>query len=203
MSVLNSAGARTTVNKLRNAYGEWRLNISTRGAVEVDYPDAGRYATMDYPAIRRVLTRLDLGPDDVFVDIGSGRGRVVCCAARLPVARVLGVDITERFCADATANIARMRGRRAPVEVHNVAAQDFDYSAGTAFYLFSPFGPATLDAVLDKIYKDRAGLPVRFAYVNPAHPEPFARQSWLEEYDHWDKARTGEAHSVRYFRSRW
>src|SRR5262245_17113716 len=98
---------------------------------------------MDYTSTWRVLRHLALQPSDVFVDVGCGKGRVLCCAARQPVAQVIGVDLSAELCREATENARRLRGRQAPIEVVNTFAQDFDYSEATVVYFFDPFGADT------------------------------------------------------------
>ena len=79
--------------RLNNLGWERRLGISTRGSVPVDFPDAHHYAAMQYSSIFEVLRFLSLSSSDTFVDIGSGKGRVVCCAARHAVAKVVGIGL--------------------------------------------------------------------------------------------------------------
>ena len=50
------------------------------------------YATVPYRAIFRILTFLSLKPSDVFVDLGCGKGRVVCCAATYDIAEAIGIE---------------------------------------------------------------------------------------------------------------
>jgi cyclopropane fatty-acyl-phospholipid synthase-like methyltransferase len=197
----STAAAGRAVQRLSNLLWERRLDISTRGVVPVDHPDSVHYAAMNYASVNRVLDHLELAPSDVFVDIGSGKGRVLCCAARHRVARVVGVDLSAEFCEQARRNALRTRGRRSPIEVNNAFADEFDYSECTVYFLFSPFGEDTLRRVLAKIHKDRDGRPVRFAYANPGYPAAFADQAWLERYDFWDATSRGEEHSVAYYRS--
>jgi len=167
--------------------------------VAVDHPDSSNYSAMHYSTIRKVLARLALEPSDVFVDIGSGKGRVLCCAALYPMRAVIGVDLSEELNEQARMNARHARGLRAPIEVHTVLADEFDYSECTVAFLFSPFGPETLRKVLSKIHADRGDRPVRIAYANPAHLEVFAEQDWLEQYDFWD-TETHE-HGVRFYRT--
>jgi trans-aconitate methyltransferase len=177
------------------------LRVSTRGVVPVDYPDSVHYATMRYSTIRPILKHLELGPGDVFVDVGSGKGRVLCCAARYPVDRVVGVDISPAFCEEARENTDRMRGRRARVEVHAAPARDLDYSDASVLFLFDPFGAATLAPLLEKIAAERT-RDIRIAYANPTHREVFDAQPWLESTAHWDADVTGGEQSVSFYRSR-
>ncbi|MGL3107821.1 class I SAM-dependent methyltransferase [Bradyrhizobium sp. BR 1432] len=187
--------------RLNNFRWEAQLNISTRGIAEVDKPDAGHYATIHYSAVYRVLRHLSLQPSDTFVDVGCGKGRILCCAARRPCRKVVGIDYCEEFCKEAQTNAARMRGRRVPVVVHNGAAEEFDYTEATALFFFSPFGASTLAAVLQKMDHDSQHRRIRLAFVNcnEEQDKVFARQSWLELYGYW-RAAGRRAHSVHFYR---
>lgn len=191
MAFLDVLGWKVTGLRNRLADGVWerRLSIHTRGVQDVNQPDANRYATFAYSSIMKILQRLRLQPDDVFVDIGCGKGRVVCCAALLNLRKVLGVEIDEGLCEQARENAGRMRGRRAPVEVVHAGAQEFDYRQCTAFFLFNSFGAATLEMVLSSIAQSLQAnpRPVRFAYVNPFHDELLASVPDFERYDRWER----------------
>jgi SAM-dependent methyltransferase len=198
--------ARESAVRLHNIWSEQRLGISTRGVLEIDHADAVHYATMGYGLVGRILDHLQLRPDDVFVDIGCGRGRVLCCAARHPIEHVYGVDVQPQLCDAARANAERLRGRRAPITVRNDVAQDFDYAGATVLYMFDPFGADTLRLVLDKVRADtdgRAGggaRAIRIAYANPTHEHVLREQPWLEPTERWDAAEHRIEHSVAFFR---
>ena len=185
---------------LTNVMWEYRLGISTRGVVPVAHPDSTHYATMSYPTIWSVLDHLALGPSDVVIDVGCGKGRVLCCAARYPVERVAGVDLSDSFCEAARENAERMRGRRAPISVDAGLACDFDYSVATVLFLFDPFGAATLDPLLEMIGRTARGS-VRIAYANPTHDAVFERHTWLKRTEHWDATTHEIEHSVSFYRT--
>lgn len=187
--------------RLNNLFWETALGISTRGIVDVHHPDSYHYATMSYFTIQKVLSFLSLQKEDVLIDIGCGKGRVLCLAARTPLQKVIGVDLSKELCEIARTNAERLRGRRSPIVVHNSNAEDFDYSQGTVFILFNPFGSLTLDTVLSKIHRDVHSHPVRIAYANPAHDDVFAAHSWLQPYERWDKEKLGLEHSVSFYQS--
>jgi SAM-dependent methyltransferase len=191
----------TLPSRLNNLWWERRLGISTRGVVPVDHPDAVHYGTMGYRTLRTVIRYLDLRESDEFVDVGSGKGRVLCWAARYPVRQVTGVDVSAPLCEVARANAARLRGRRAPISVHRISAADFDYSSTTVLYMFDPFGPDTLEAVLAKIVKDTADHEVRICYANPTHRTVFDRQPELEQTAFWRSEDAGLEHSVAFYRT--
>lgn len=189
--------------RLHNLLWEFRLGISTNGLVEIPYHDAYHYAAVRYLTINRILRFLDLGRSDLFVDIGSGKGRVVCSAARFDLQAVLGVEWSSELCKAAEANIARMRGRKSPIKVINSTAQEFNYSEGTVFTLFNPFGAVTLNAVLHSIELSLKAHPpaIRIVYVNPMHDEVFAQMKWLERYEFWNANNKKMEHAVSYYRT--
>jgi hypothetical protein len=181
---------------------ELTLGVSTRGVVPIDHPDSVHYASMGYSTVRTILRHLNLQPSDVFVDIGSGKGRVLCCAARHPVRRVVGVELSEPLCRQARANAEHLRGRRAPIAVENAPADQFDYSAATVLFLFDPFGEATLAPVLKRIGEETRGHEVRVAYANPTHDTVFQDQPWLHAREFWPKGKDGLEHDVTFYRSK-
>jgi cyclopropane fatty-acyl-phospholipid synthase-like methyltransferase len=166
-----------------NLLSELRLGVRTSGTVEAQHDDAVYYAATGYRDIRTILSQLALRPDDVFVDIGCGKGRVLCCAARLELTRVIGVEISQQLCTIARGNAASMRGQRTRIEVHTTPAQHFDYSRASVLFLFNPFLADTLSQVLAKVRADLAGRPVRIAYAVPTFHHVFDAQDWLERYE--------------------
>lgn len=152
-------------------------NASGGGA----FHDSNYYAALDYPLLWRYLATLRLQPDDVAVEIGCGLGRALCAMARWPVKKCVGVELSESLAERARANVNRLRGRRSPVEVIAGDAAFVDYSEGTAFYLFNPFGATTMQIVLDRIRESVVANPrrLRLLYVNPVHESVFAASGWL------------------------
>lgn len=176
--------------KASNLAWELRLGISTRGSE----PENGAgeytpYGTVPYAAVNAILARLELQPSDVFVDVGCGKGRAICCAARSIVREVVGVDMSPELLAIARANVASLRRKRSPARLVLSLAEEFDYSGVTAVYLFNPFGARTLRTVLCKLQhaaQERGDI-IRIAYAYPVHESVFReQQSWLEEIDRWE-----------------
>lgn len=181
-----------TYARLRNAVWEYRLNIRSWGASDdLIAPDGKRYVALPYRAAWAILNSLNLGPGDVFVDIGCGKGRVVCCAARFPIRQAIGIEFSAPLCGHARENARRLRGRQAPISIVNAPAQGADFSEGTIFYLYNPFGPATLDQVLQRIQAAWSARPrpLRLVYVHPKHESVLRDCGWLEAYDAWPPRR--------------
>jgi SAM-dependent methyltransferase len=175
-------------SRVGSALWEWRLGVNTRTdvvfAAKLDY---NWYSTISYREIFAVLDNLSLGSADIFVDLGCGPGRVVCCAAQLEVREAVGVEVDERLAAAAERNAAALRQKKSPVRLVHGPAEAFGYAEGDAFYLFNPFGAETLGTVLDRLGACLASRPrqVRIAYVNPEHEFLLDRAGWLTCYDRW------------------
>ena len=145
------------------------------------------YTPTVYRMIFQVLRRLPLKDSDVFVDLGCGKGRVVCCAAHLGAAHVIGIEYVKEIYEIAAKNAELMRHRRSPITIKHGEAQDYDFTEGTVFYMYNSFGPDTLRTVLSKI---EAGLQrnpreIRIAYVNPMYGLVVRERKWLERYAFW------------------
>jgi SAM-dependent methyltransferase len=156
-------------------YLEWRLGISTTGWVSCEtlgyqHPDWDDYSPSSYGNIRRIMRALDIRPGrDVFIDFGSGKGRVIVMAARHPFERVIGVDSSAALNAEAQRNIERARPRLACQQVDVVTADAAAYQvpdAATMIYFASPFNGGTLDAVLDNARTSLMRMPRRLSVVS-------------------------------------
>jgi SAM-dependent methyltransferase len=145
------------------------------------------YTPTVYRLIFQVLQRLPLRESDIFVDLGCGKGRVVCCAAHLGAARVIGIEYAKEICEVAAMNAQVMRRRRSPITISHGEAQDYDFTEGTVFYMYNALGPNTLRTILTKIEAGVRQNPreIRIAYVNPAYAFVLKENKWLERYDLW------------------
>ncbi len=154
-----------------------------------------------YHVLRRILGRIDLQPDDSFMDIGCGRGRVLCLAARQPLARAAGVEITLEHAAAAQRNLERMRGRKARAfGVMAGSAVDFDCSGGTVFYLYNPFSGQLFADVIGNIRDSakRGGRPIQLLYVNPVCRAVLDGADWLQPPEVLYTDRAGKPAALRY-----
>lgn len=191
--------------KLRNALAEARLNVHTGGVYRDPSNPDSCCSTLSYRSTRAVLQLLDLKPEDVFVDIGCGKGRVLCCAAQLPMRAVIGIEMNPEAVRAARVNAVRMRGRNAPISVFEGDARTADYRDATAIYLFNPFNADVMGAVLDRLQCTLAENPrtVRLAYTYPRQDRVLAHSGWLEKYAEWPaRPDLGLTHGTQFWRSR-
>ena len=129
--------------------------------------------------LSRALDRLQLNPRDfVFVDLGSGKGRVILRAATRPFRRVEGVEFSEPLHRVALRNIDKARAAgalRAPVVAHNsvMDATAFDPPREPlVIYSFNPFGKKIMQRFVERLVALFAGASARllFHLSQPAMP---------------------------------
>ena len=173
--------------KLHSYCVERYLGIHTTGYAASTVQWGVHYTPLPYRAIRQILDRMSLGADDVFVDIGCGKGRVVCCASRLRLRRVVAIEVNEVLLKSTIENAAAVRGRKTPVESLAVSADDYDYADTTAIYLYNPFGRPVMDKVFAKIDLSFKRKPrkIQVAYANCLHEGAFEPLGWLAKREEW------------------
>ena len=119
-----------------------------------DSPELPRGAVPYLPCgveeILELVLKVPLQPDDLLVDLGSGLGRVVMLAHLLSGARACGIEIQEPLV-----RAARTRCRELALDAVTFMHQDAAAAAlsGSVFFLYSPFGGATLERVLAHLWE--------------------------------------------------
>jgi SAM-dependent methyltransferase len=151
-------------------------------------------ATMYLPTLDRDLDAMLEGlawpealiKSSTFVDIGSGKGRVVLLAAMRRFREVIGVELSPVLHAVAERNLARVEAAGAlasPVRLALVDATELEVPAGPlVIYLYHPFPDAIAERVLARIRASLADAPrpVAILYGHPTlqrciDPGVFAR----------------------------
>ena len=140
--------------------------------IGLGHPERTLYSPSSWLFLPRVMRSLEVRPSDVFVDCGSGKGRVVYQAARYPFGRVVGVEISEELNCVARANIERVRDRLRCRNVELVTADVFDYEIPDDMsyaYFYYPFFGEIFRAVVAKIAAsiDRSPRKVTIIFTDP------------------------------------
>jgi SAM-dependent methyltransferase len=166
---------------------EFYLGIDTRGAVQAPTSEGVHYTPLPYPMIFRMLKVLNLNSSDVFVDVGCGKGRVVCCASRLPIKKVVALELNPHLLDQAVDNVRKVRGRRTIVEPVRTSAEAYDYAGTTVAYLYNPFNARLTELVVEQLYVSYSSYPrpMRLVYANPVHETVLMKHGWLQKYAEW------------------
>ncbi len=175
---------------LEAACRERRLGIDTTGFIEsVDLgyaAEAPGYDPISYACMDAVLGDLVIDPDqDVFVDIGSGRGRPVIMAGLQPFHRVLGIELNADLYHDSIKQIERAKKhfRTPDVSIVQADATVFEYPIDMSIAFFwNPFVGEILEHVLEKIRMSHQQnpRPLTLIYSIPfSQADPLQQKPWL------------------------
>ena len=175
------------LQKTESWWSELCLGIDTRGAVAPPTQEGVHYTPLPYSMIYRMRTFLRLDAEDVFYDIGCGKGRVVCCMSQLPIKRVVAIELNPVLLEQTMGNVAKLRKRKCPVEAVHRSAEDCDYSDATVAYLYNPFNARLTAKVIEKLSASWTSHPrnLKIIYANPVHEDVFQANHWLEKYAEW------------------
>lgn len=149
------------------------VRLGDLGIADAEYHD---YEPSGWRTLRRGLRGQRVGPEDAFVDIGCGKGRVVAQAARRPFGRVLGVELSPELAEQARALLAAERGRRrcgaAEIVIADATAWEVPDDV-THVYVYNALGGEALKAMLDRIAESARRRPRRLLmlYANPVQEE--------------------------------
>jgi cyclopropane fatty-acyl-phospholipid synthase-like methyltransferase len=143
---------------------------TSKTEVELDHfhPDRVAYEASGWLDLRRALGKRKIQPTDVFIDFGSGKGRMVYQAAKYPFARVIGVEISANLNELARRNIDRSLDKLAcrNIELVTIDAADFEIPDDvTIAYLYHPFGGETFKAVMRHIVESLDRNPRRLTLI--------------------------------------
>jgi len=156
---------------------EWLLGLDTAGRIRLEdlgvaAPGRENYSPVSWAALRRALPHGGLGSDDVLLDLGAGKGRMLLMAGRHPIRRMIGVEISPELAAVARANLDRAASRLRCPRVEIVIADAASYRVPddvTVVHMFNPFSGPVLAAALDRLLEsiDSSPRTIRLIYSNP------------------------------------
>jgi SAM-dependent methyltransferase len=125
--------------------------------------------------------------DFTFVDLGSGKGRVLLMAAPYGFKKIIGVEFMPEWHRAAEENIRKFSaahpGSR-PIESLCVDARDFEFPDGPlVVYLFNPFPEPVFVAVMERLRESLLNNPRSFflAYRYIEFEGLLQRYGWLEK----------------------
>lgn len=130
-----------------------------------------------------LVRRLQLGPHDVFYDLGSGLGRVALIVGLVSDAQVHGVEYEPTYV-----DYARRRTRILGLQratFTNADVRDVAYKDGTVFYLYTPFKGKILQRVLDMLQHEARSRRIRICTYGPGTLEVLG-QTWFRSTDDWE-----------------
>jgi predicted RNA methylase len=160
-------------------------SIDTEGIVElpllgIDKDVGSRQESTPFNHISNILQTLKITPEDVFVDMGSGKGRVLLMAGLFPFKCIVGVDVSQKLNEICKLNIERMKKNLKAKNFLIITSNANDYEIpddATFIYFFNPFGMEVMKKVVERIIDsvDRHPRKVTIIWHNPKYEMEFER----------------------------
>jgi 16S rRNA G966 N2-methylase RsmD len=148
-----------------------QLNLTgPHSAFATDYiPTRGRLFLQIVGNISDDLSRF------TFIDLGSGKGRILCVASILGFDKIIGVELSEQLHRvaqkNATCIVEHKRCSSTKIVCLNLDAANFQFPTGNCIiYMYNPFGAEVLNKVLANLRAQlRYMADVYIVYLNPLH----------------------------------
>lgn len=132
------------------------LSLTSLGITSESLTHATWYEPVPSSCFRELLTALEIDfTKYLFIDFGSGKGRVLFLATEYPFKRIVGVEFSPILHAIALRNIHSFRSRHQlcnQIESLCIDAIDYDLPpVPSVLFFYSPFNAPILGKVLDNI----------------------------------------------------
>lgn len=166
-----------TLRRLVDASIDRGLAVRTAGFVDATPAgDAGQervwYEPSGWLPVFRALRGLGVRQDDVLLEYGAGKGRVLAVAKSFSFARVIGLEVSADLAAAARDTLVRVRTptrcERVTIEVGDAATWDVPDDVSVV-YMYCPFTGGVFKSAIRSLLAsvDRTKRRVRLVYTNP------------------------------------
>lgn len=164
--------------------GEKKYGIQTTGADElkslekkgIETDHSTIYMPASYDLMEEIFEQIKSRRHKHFLDIGCGKGRVLCVAAHNGFNKVTGIDFSKEFCIAAEANLVITK-QKFPTLQYKVVNNDAFYfeipNDVDCIFMFNPFDDVILNGVAENILESFEINPrtITLIYVNPMYKE--------------------------------
>ena len=175
--------------------GEKRYGIDTTGFDQlkklkktgVDISHATLYMPASYYLLSKAFKHLPTSEKNNFVDIGSGKGRVLCVAATKGFKKVTGVEFSGEMCDNARANLEITKKAKPHLQysLYNMDAANFEIpNDADCIFFFNPFDDIIMQQVVNNIKKSLEKFPrdMNIIYANPLYNNLLFNIGFAEKY---------------------
>jgi SAM-dependent methyltransferase len=118
--------------------------------------------------VKIMLSSLSISKNDLMIDIGCGKGKMIYLMSKFPFKRVDGVEISERLSRIAIKNLQKLNVTNA--EIFTCGARLFrDIDKYNFIYFYNPFPSVVMKVVIKNIEESLMKIPrsLTIVYFNP------------------------------------
>lgn len=206
LDAIKGAGLKTRLLHPIDEFWDRRFGVHTVGFLpEVGNPNEPEFRAAYVPAqYRRIIAALrhvNIGPDDVVVDLGCGLGRAVFAASWLGAKRAVGVEIDPPLVAKAQDSLRHSRLRHRDIQFVCAPAQTYSLADATLIFMFNPFGAGIMQGVLQQLEAALEKKPrkLRIVYENPLQGQVLDASRHLKRAGEWPAGKAGSPHPLAFW----
>lgn len=138
----------------------------------------------DYSVMPLLFRNLCINPDDILVDVGCGKGRVInYWLSQQYKNQIIGLEIDP----DVAANTSRQLAKYSNVKVIPGDAIENLPPEGTIFYFYNPFHETKIIDFEQKLREITEGNQIRVIYYNPKNLHAFENSNWSVQRINFEK----------------
>jgi hypothetical protein len=167
--------------RARNEF-DWKFGVDTDGSINLNRLDikspnkahGANYGATSPDVFWQAVASLEINYQDfVFVDLGSGKGRVVLLASELPFKEIIGIEFSPELNKIAQANVRRYKSKSQRCKEIRLVCTDFlDFpipETPVFFFLYFPCKGPVMKSLVQKIKASVLNNPrqIYIIYVNP------------------------------------
>ena len=125
--------------------------------------------------LRKLFNHLQIPKEKIFIDIGSGKGRVLLIAAEYGFKKINGLELSSKLCEIAKKNVSifmRKKSFSSDIEIINDNALHYNFTdKEDIIFLYSPFGEQILEQLIVNLKNSlkQSKRSIKIIYVNPIH----------------------------------
>ena len=172
------------LSKIDHRMFDYKYNINTHRDLRlknlsfssINKKNGFDYETISPFLINKILTTINIYEEDILVDFGCGKGRVLLIASQYKFKKIIGIEFSRELVDIALKNIMSCKGcNNFDIDIIKIVegdALDYKYNNDeTIFYLYNPFTNIILDQLCEKIKKSiyHRSRRVYIIYVNPIY----------------------------------
>ncbi len=139
-----------------------------------------RYEPTPVSVILELYDQVQFSQDDIFFDLGSGLGKVIILVHLLAGIPCIGVEYEPTYYQYAIQRAAQFG--LTGVKFIQADAREVDFSKGTVFFLFNPFGGEIFNTVFERLETEAQSRQITICSYGAGTP-PLAELPWLDVAD--------------------
>lgn len=178
-------GKKRTNKKEKKVWGELEIRgIDLIEKIESKREEYYRYQItrpQHLEFIRQYLNSCNIRTSDRIIDIGCGKGGMLCEFSTFEFGKISGLEFSEELCFIAKSNLKKL-GITANIICEDALIYN-NYDEYNFFYMYNPFGEEIMQNVVRYIKEsiERTPRKIHIIYTNPSYGDLFKHGGFIIE----------------------